>query len=148
MRQISLVAITAIALVCCASAQQNGRTYAGATELAARCNKASGILSKDGKLRKKTETDTGYSAGQCIGYVEGVLDGIDGTDYTSDGKTFQVRVESISNEWDVVAAFLKDLADNPLDKNKTAEAVLLKVLLANGLVASIEKPQVLTTSEQ
>lgn len=122
-------------------AQQNGRSYAGATQLAERCNKASGILERNGKLRKKTETDTRYAAGQCIGCVQGLLDGIDRTDYTSEGKTYQVRVENIS-------AFLKDLASNPLDKNKTAQSVLLKVLVNNGLVVSEQKARSITTSEQ
>lgn len=149
MKQISLSVVFVLAAVGCASAQQKTRAYAGAQELADQCRKASGIIDNNGKLRKKSETDTGFAAGQCSGYIQGLLDGIDGTDYSSSGKTFTIRVEYISNNWDVVTAFLNDLTANPLDKNKTAQEVLLKVLVNNGLVASIEKPkQIVTTSEQ
>ena len=77
-----------------------------------------------------------------------MLDGIDGTDYTDNGKTYTVRVKTISNEWDVVASFLADLRDNPLDKNKSAQDMLVKVLLKNDLLVLIPKMTSLTPAQQ
>jgi hypothetical protein len=78
-----------------------------------------------------------YQTGACVGYFEGMMDGMDNTGgwRRSDGTvgTFQIKRASITSSWDVIRAFYEYVDATPLAKGKPAWNVLQQVLITNGL---------------
>lgn len=76
-----------------------------------------------------------YQTGVCIGYFEGMMDGLNDTGgWGTDGKlVFHIDRKSISSTWDVVTAFYTYVNANPLAKGKPAWKILQTVLVNNHL---------------
>lgn len=77
-----------------------------------------------------------YSSGQCEGFIEGWMDGIDGAILTK-GNTavvLQLKRTQITDSWDVAAALVKHLQQVPLDAGKPADEVLRNILVDNNLI--------------
>lgn len=94
----------------------------------------------------KGGSDDLYETGLCLGYFDGLMDGMDNTGgwQHSDGSlaTFQIKRSAISSPWDVIRAFYAHVDANPLEKGKPAWSVLQGVLIANGLATFIpQAPQ-------
>jgi hypothetical protein len=85
----------------------------------------------------KGGSDDLYQTGLCVGYFNGLMDGMDGTGgwQRSDGGTmvFQIKRSAINSTWDVIRSFYDYVDSNPLAKGKPAWSVLQSVLTANGL---------------
>lgn len=76
-----------------------------------------------------------YQTGICVGYFEGLIDGLNGSGgWGTDGNlVFQIDTKSIHSTWDVIRAFYAYVNDNPLAKGKPAWKVLQIVLVNNHL---------------
>ena len=96
----------------------------------------------------KGDADNLYQTGLCLGYIDGLMDGMDNTGgwQLGDGRVaaFQIKRSAISSTWDVIRAFYAHVDANPLAKGKPAWSVLQHVLTANGLATFV--PQ--TTQSQ
>lgn len=93
----------------------------------------------------KGGSDDLYETGLCLGYFNGLMDGMDNTGgwQHSDGTlgTFQIRRSAISSPWDVIRAFYAYVDANPLEKGKPAWSVLQAVLISNGLATFVAQAQ-------
>jgi hypothetical protein len=89
----------------------------------------------------KGGSDDLYETGLCLGYFEGLMDGMDNTGgwQHSDGSaaTFQIKRSAIASPWDVIRAFYSYVDANPLAKGKPAWSVLQGVLTSNGLATFV-----------
>ena len=76
-----------------------------------------------------------YQTGVCIGYFEGLMDGLNDTGGwgTEGNLVFHIDRKSISSTWDVITAFYHYINTNPLAKGKPAWQVLQVVLVNNHL---------------
>ncbi|MFZ0865876.1 MAG: hypothetical protein WAU76_10450 [Candidatus Sulfotelmatobacter sp.] len=96
----------------------------------------------------KGGSDDLYETGLCLGYFDGLMDGMDNTGgwQHSDGSvaTFQIKRSAIASPWDVIRSFYTYVDANPLAKGKPAWSVLQSVLISNGLATFV--PQ--TTQQQ
>jgi hypothetical protein len=109
-------------------------------------------LKLDKHKQFKGESDDLYQTGLCVGYFDGLMDGMDGTGgWISDGTTnyFHIKRTAINSTWDVIRSFYDHVDANPLEKGKPAWTVLQKVLTANGLATlspetTQTRPSVLT----
>jgi hypothetical protein len=77
-----------------------------------------------------------YAAGQCEGFIEGWMDGIDGAILTkgSTAIVLQIKRAQITDSWDVANALVKHLQQVPLDGGKPADEVLRNILADNNLI--------------
>jgi hypothetical protein len=80
-----------------------------------------------------------YQTGVCIGYFEGLMDGLNDTGGwgTEGNLVFHIDRKSISSTWDVITAFYSYINANPLAKGKPAWQVLQVVLVNNRLAEFI-----------
>jgi hypothetical protein len=89
----------------------------------------------------KGGSDDLYETGLCLGYFDGLMDGMDNTGgwQHSDGSvaTFQIKRSAIASPWDVIRAFYAYVDANPLAKGKPAWSVLQGVLTSNGLATFV-----------
>lgn len=106
-----------------------------AADLVATCGEVSNALSEKGKYIE-AHPKAIYSMGQCEGFLEGWLQGIDGAIVQSDGKaaTLYIRWGELPSMWKIAGALTQHLKETPLDSGKSADSILLKVLRANGLI--------------
>ncbi len=106
-----------------------------ASDLSKTCQKASSAISSRGKWDGKRPDDV-YAAGQCEGFIEGWIQGLDGSILRQEDKFVIVRIrqDQIKTMWDIAVALVKHLDGNPLDSGKPADTVLQKILLENGLI--------------
>lgn len=76
-----------------------------------------------------------YQTGVCIGYFEGLIDGLNDTGGwgTEGNLVFHIDRQSVSSTWDVITAFYDYINANPLAKGKPAWQVLQIVLVNNRL---------------
>lgn len=83
-----------------------------------------------------------YQTGVCIGYFEGLMDGLNDTGgWGTDGNlVFHIDRKSISSTWDVITAFYTYINANPLAKGKPAWKIL-QVVLVNNHLAGFEPMQ-------
>ena len=111
---------------------------AAADNLLDQCAKVNKVLDpKHPTKYAKNEGEAAFSAGQCEGYLQGWVEATDGSYRVSNsGKVILVHVDidSIKSYWDIAVALRKNINDNPLDKGKTADAVLEKVLFNAGVL--------------
>jgi hypothetical protein len=131
----------AVCVLLCVSAVAYGAT---AGELDSSCypGKDYKITKTDKKTNKtiwsKTEsgdaTSTVFSSGQCIGYIQGVVEGENGMVNLFDGKFFVLTFEHNIDYYDVAKTLHAHLEQTPLDKNKPADVVLFQLLRASNLV--------------
>ena len=86
----------------------------------------------------KGDSNDLYQTGVCLGYFDGLMDGMDNTGgwQLEDGTTavFQIKRSAISSTWDVIRAFCSYVDANPLANGKPAWSVLQSVLRTNGLL--------------
>jgi len=77
-----------------------------------------------------------YASGQCEGFIEGWMDGIDGAILTNDKGPLllQVKRSQIADSWTIAAALVKHLSAVPLDAGKPADTVLRNILIQNELI--------------
>ncbi len=72
----------------------------------------------------KGDSDDLYETGLCLGYFEGLMDGMDDTGgwQHSDGSAaiYQIKRSAIASPWDVIRAFYSYVDANPLAKGKPA----------------------------
>lgn len=89
----------------------------------------------------KGGSDDLYETGLCLGYFDGLMDGMDNTGgwERSDGSVavFQIKRSGIASKWDVIRAFYSYVDSNPLANGKPAWSVLQRVLTANGLATFV-----------
>ena len=115
-----------------------GAQRAAADGLLDQCAKVNKVLDpKHPTKYAKNEGEAAFSAGQCEGYLQGWVEATDGSYRVSKtGKVILVHVDidSIKSYWDIAVALRKNLNDNPLDKGKTADAILEKVLFNAGVL--------------
>lgn len=100
------------------------------------------ITKMDKKTNKavwsKTEsgdaTSAVFSSGQCIGYIQGVIEGENGMANIFAGKFFLLTFAGNIDYYDVAKTLHVHLEQTPLDKNKPADVVLFQLLHDNNLV--------------
>ena len=89
----------------------------------------------------KGDSNDLYQTGVCLGYFDGLMDGMDNTGgwQLEDGTTalFQIKRSAISSTWDVIRAFYTYVDANPLANGKPAWSVLQSVLRTNGLATVV-----------
>ncbi|MGB8583932.1 MAG: hypothetical protein WCD47_24175 [Candidatus Sulfotelmatobacter sp.] len=89
----------------------------------------------------KGGSDDLYETGLCLGYFDGLMDGMDNTGgwQHSDGSVgvFEIKRSAIASKWDVIRAFYAYVDATPLAKGKPAWSVLQSVLTANGLATFV-----------
>ena len=89
----------------------------------------------------KGDSDDLYQTGLCVGYFNGLMDGMDDTGgwQRSDGSAmaFQIKRSAINSTWDVIRSFYAYVNANPLAKGKPAWSVLQNVLTTNGLATFV-----------
>lgn len=116
---------------------------AGELDLSCYPGKDYKITKTDKKTNKtiwsKTEsgdaTSMVFNSGQCIGYIQGVVEGENGMANVFDGKVFVLTFENNIDYFDVAKTLHTHLEQTPLDKNKPADTVLFQLLRANNLVS-------------
>jgi hypothetical protein len=110
-----------------------------AGDLVTSCEKSLTAINVKGQYEQKRPDDI-YKAGQCSGFIEGWLEGLDGSILTAPpGSSTRLVVvtikwSAIPDSWKIAAALQKDLRDSPLDSGKSADEILRKILLANELI--------------
>lgn len=115
------------------------QTSTSAGDLIAACIKSNKAVDSKGKYDKK-HPDNIYKAGQCSGYIQGWMEGLDRAFLVSTSEKSPAIVEvsvkwsEIPDIWKIAAAVQKDLQNTPLDSGKPADTILRKVLVANGLM--------------
>lgn len=132
-----------------------------AAELDATCTKTTGIakaMKKDKHTGQyafvKTDADgaaASYNAGQCAGYIQGVMEALDGAVIPfNSGKAYRVKINYVDiKEWDVANTLHSHLQANPLDGNKRADVLLFEILREHKLIQGDEYvQQVSITKEQ
>lgn len=132
-----------------------------AAELDATCTKSAGVakaMRKDKHTGQyvfaKTDADgaaASYDAGQCAGYIEGLMEALDGVVMPfSGGKAYRVKINYADiKEWDVAKTLHSHLQATPLDASKRADVVLFEILREHNLVQGDEYiQQVSITKEQ
>jgi len=89
----------------------------------------------------KGDSNDLYQTGVCLGYFDGLMDGMDNTGgwQLEDGTTavLQIKRSAISSTWDVIRAFYTYVDANPLANGKPAWSVLQGVLRTNGLATVV-----------
>jgi hypothetical protein len=89
----------------------------------------------------KGDSNDLYQTGVCLGYFDGLMDGMDNTGgwQLEDGTTavLQIKRSAISSTWDVIRAFYTYVDANPLANGKPAWSVLQSVLRTNGLATVV-----------
>jgi hypothetical protein len=87
----------------------------------------------------KGGSDDLYETGLCLGYFDGLMDGMDNTGgwQHSDGSvaTFQIKRSAIASPWDVIRAFYAYVDANPLAKRQS----LFKLSVTRAVVSSYRK---------
>jgi len=88
----------------------------------------------------KGETNDLYQTGVCVGFFQGLIDGIDNTGgwKLPDGNeiyTFHINRPAIHSTWDVIRSFYAYVDANPSAKEKPAWKVLQVVLVSKGLAS-------------
>jgi hypothetical protein len=135
MRKITMVFLLLAALLVSLSANAQ---RAAADNLLTECQQVSKALdAKHPNQYAKNQGEASFSAGQCEGYLQGWVESADGSyRVTKEGKVILVHVDigSIKSYWDIAVALQKNLSDNPLDKGKTADSILEKVLFNAGVL--------------
>jgi hypothetical protein len=123
-----------LAFVCCIAAH----AATTAEQLSTVCQNANRSVNSKGKFDGK-RTDDIYAAGQCEGFIEGWLQGIDQGVYTVDSKSYVVTIkwkELPPSMFTIGAALTKYLKENPLESGKPADKVLLTVLVKSDLLSA------------
>jgi hypothetical protein len=137
------VKVSILLLMLCSFAPLAKATTAG--DLVASCEKSLTATNAKGQYAQKRPDDI-YKAGQCSGFIEGWLEGLDGSILTGPSGSgvrlvaVTIKWNEIPGAWKIAAALQKDLQDTPLDSGKSADEILRKILLANGLIE--QKPYV------
>lgn len=112
-----------------------------ASDLSDTCQKAGTAISGKGKWDGK-RPEAIYAAGQCEGFIEGWIAGINGS--ILNGKNglviVSVREDQIKSMWDIAQALAQHLKDAPLDSGKPADSVLQQILLDSGLITTSPAP--------
>lgn len=111
------------------------------------CQKVTSALKANGKWDERRPQDI-YLAGQCNGFIQGWIEGIDGAILTRNNGyvTVQVKRSQIKDSWDIATALVKDMREQPLDSGKPADDVLSGILLSSGLLTLT--PQFLSSGSQ
>src|ERR1700674_1683442 len=93
----------------------------------------------------KGDSNDLYQTGVCLGYFEGLMDGMDNTGgwllEDKSSAVFQIKRSSINSTWNVIQGFYTYLDANPLANGKPAWSVLQHVLMANRLAAFVPQTQ-------
>lgn len=91
----------------------------------------------------KGSSEDVYQTGICMGYFEGLMDGLNDTGGwgTEGNLVFHIDRKSISSTWDVITAFYTYINANPLAKGKPAWQVLQRVLVSNHLAEFVPSQQ-------
>jgi hypothetical protein len=103
------------------------------------CQKILSALGSKGTAKGKWDGNRPediYASGQCEGFIEGWMDGIDGAILTNDKGPIllQIKRSQITDSWDIAAALVKHLNEVPLDAGKPADTVLRNILAQNDLI--------------
>jgi hypothetical protein len=140
--------------VCTIMLTANSMAAASASSLDNECKKVRSAAVKNGKWKKgnKEETEATFDSGQCSGYIQGWLEATDGSIIQggTNGKLYLVRIDTEHvDTWKVAEALHNHLAASPLDGDKRADAVLLRLMIDNKLVETTEVlSQTNVTSDQ
>lgn len=112
-----------------------------ASDLASVCQKASTAINAKGKWEGKRPDDV-FAVGQCEGFLEGWMEGIDGSILSGKNGPVLVSVkrDQIHSAWDVAVALIDHVRDTPLDSGKAADTVLQSMLLESGLLSASPAP--------
>jgi hypothetical protein len=94
-----------------------------------------GSVKLDKHKQFKGSSEDLYQTGVCVGYFEGLIDGLnDSGGWGKEGNlVFHIDTKSISSTWDVITAFYGYIRANPLEKGRPAWQVLQVVLVSNHL---------------
>lgn len=109
-----------------------------ASELSATCQKSSNAVNMKGKFDNK-RTDDIYASGQCDGFIEGWLQGVDQAVFFSGEKSVVITIK-----WDQLPKSMFTIANaldqylkaNPLESGKPADIVLIQVLRQSRLLST------------
>lgn len=124
----------ALGLLCLLPVGAQAATVTAST-LSDTCQHANRAINVKGKWDGKKPEDV-YATGQCEGFLEGWIAGIDGAILNDKGTFYVVTVkhDQIANVWAIADALSKHLADKPLEGGKPADTVLQDILATNGLL--------------
>lgn len=128
-------AFLALAVFCVTTSIAHATT---AADLLTACQNVNEALDTKGKYNSK-KPEAIYKSGQCAGFIEGWLAGIDGAILTLSADklaVISVKTSQIKSYWDVATALQNYLASHPLDKGKPADVVLQQVLIDAGLLTA------------
>jgi len=108
-----------------------------AGDLSSTCQKASRAINSKGKWEGKRPEDI-YGVGQCEGFLEGWVDGIDGTILRGKNGLLLVSVkrDQIKSMWDIATTLADYLKTHPLESSKPVDSVLQEILQESGLLTA------------
>jgi hypothetical protein len=103
-------------------------------------------LRVDKRREFKGSADDMYQTGVCLGYFEGLMDGMDNTGGWRQADStqysfFQIKRSAVASEWDVIRSFYSYVDANPLAKGKPAWSILQSVLITNGLATFVPQKE-------
>ena len=129
MRTAKLIVICLFVILPCRS---NATT---AADLVKTCEKVADSSTDKGKYIQ-AHSEAIEASGQCEGFIEGWLEGIDGAILQLDGKAvvLSIKWSEMPGVWKIYIALRQHLENTPLDSGKSADTVLQKVLRTNGLI--------------